>query len=117
MKRFGGNVGAFEHSLDERPEILGGVGVNVALHVGDGVIDHLMIEFGIRSAPVTALLVGAQSIGVEDGVLGVDVFTDERHDVFPAGARHHAGGGLTRLTVNTALDRADDGSEVSFASN
>lgn len=112
MERFYRNVGALEHSFNERPEVLNGVGVNVALDVRNRVVDDLVIEFGSRPEPVSALFIGAEGIGVENGLLGVNVFTDEGHDVFAASARHDAERGLARNVASPPLNRADNRSHM-----
>lgn len=42
MKRFDAHIGSLKATLQETPEVLNGVGVDVPTHVFNGVIDHLM---------------------------------------------------------------------------
>lgn len=53
-----------------------------------------------------------QGIGVENHLLGVNVFTDERHNVFTARIGHDAERGLARAVDSSPLDSAYNGSEM-----
>jgi hypothetical protein len=59
MEWFDRNVGAANAALQERPEILKGVGVDVAIHVGYGVVNDLMRILAFEP------IVGKQRIGIK----------------------------------------------------
>src|SRR5207237_9486865 len=72
VERVNGNVGAFDRPLQEAPEVLQAVGVDLPAHVLPRMVDHLMlIELG--QLPLTILLRG---ISVE-----VRSLFDVRHDM------------------------------------
>src|ERR1700752_25223 len=113
MERFDRDVSAPEHPLDQRPEVLGVVSVDVALHVRDSVVDGLVL-IALRnwlSGPRAdrRLFVGAERVSVENGVLPADVFVDKRHEGLTASFRTDAHDGLTRFAIAATLDRADNG--------
>src|ERR1017187_2624093 len=44
VEGFHGNVGAVQPALEQRPEVLQAVGVDLAVHIPHGVVNHLMLE-------------------------------------------------------------------------
>src|SRR5688572_21119181 len=107
MERFDRHVGALEHPLHQRPEILGAVGVDVSLHVRSGVIDNLMFKSALSALACPRadrrLFVGLERVSIENGVLPADMLVDERHHGLAAGVRDDANHGLTRFSVATTL--------------
>jgi hypothetical protein len=59
MEGFNTHVGSMKAALQQAPEILHGVGMNRAVHVGYGVIDDLMSILRLES------LIGFQVIAIE----------------------------------------------------
>jgi len=49
VKRLNADVGAVQAALQQRPEVLDEVRVDVPVHVGDSVIDGAMVEVLVES--------------------------------------------------------------------
>ena len=69
MERLDADVGSADAALQQRPEVLQAVGVNLAVHVRYGVVDDLMRVVGFQP------FVRQQRIGVERGT-GFNVLSD-----------------------------------------
>jgi hypothetical protein len=54
------HVGALERPLEQTPEVLQPIGVNLVVHVGDGVVNHFMLK-------LIEALIGLQRIGEDRG--------------------------------------------------
>ena len=70
MKGLDADVGSFQAALQQRPEILDPVRVDIAIDVAFRVVDHLMHVIGIQS------VVGAPCIAENVGA-ALDIFADE----------------------------------------
>src|SRR5262245_55445566 len=57
MKRFNTNVGALNATLQERPEVLNAVGVNVSTHIFFGVTHEGMLESLIAKKAISSMFV------------------------------------------------------------
>src|SRR5580692_10893704 len=60
MKRLYSNVGSPQRTLEERPEVLHSVDVNLAAHIALGLVNHVMHE-----TPLHPVIVGNRVIGVD----------------------------------------------------
>lgn len=69
MERLDADAGAAERPLDETPEVLDPVGVDLAAQVGLGVVDNQVLVVRVEA------LVRGQFVG-DHGGLGLDVPTD-----------------------------------------
>jgi hypothetical protein len=65
------NIGTADAALQERPKVLDGVGVYVAVHVGHGVIYHFVRVVALQS------VIRQKEISIERGT-GFDVLADFR---------------------------------------
>lgn len=61
MERFNRHVGALDGALQQAPEVLAPVGVNLAVYVLFGMVDHAVDEVGVQST------IGAEVVGVDVG--------------------------------------------------
>src|SRR5260370_9788540 len=61
MKRFDAYIGALESALQKTPEVLKAICVNLSIHVGNGMVNHLVVIISNES------LVGRQSISEQRG--------------------------------------------------
>src|SRR5688572_26144897 len=76
MKRFHGNVSALESPLQQAPEVLAAVGVDLPVHVLLGMVDHTVNETGAQAT------IGAEVIGVDGRAFGNVVAHLALHDAF-----------------------------------
>lgn len=63
VKRFNANVGSKNATLQERPEVLKTVGVNLAVNICGRVVDYLVRIMGVEA------IIEEQFIGIKRGLL------------------------------------------------
>src|ERR1700722_14225902 len=71
MERFNAHIGSANPSLQQAPEILKAIGMNLTVDIFDSVIDHLMSIIGCKA------VVGQQEVGIERGA-SFDMLADFR---------------------------------------
>jgi hypothetical protein len=104
MKRFDTYIGSADAALEETPEVLKGIGVNLPIHVLDSMVNHLVRIVSGQS------LIGEQEVGIESGSR-LNMLPD-----FGLQNRLAAAGHNDSADVPTALQDAHDGHFVFGAS-
>jgi hypothetical protein len=99
MERSNGNVSAAKHSLSERPKILNAVDMNQPSNVCRRVIYFLVDEASEQAS------VGCAGVRANDCVW-VNIFRDDRQDVFLFGAANVSSENLRRFILNCPLKQA-----------
>ena len=107
MERFHAHVGSLERAFEQTPEVFQPVGMNVAFHIGYGVVDHLVLK-------LIKTLVGFQSIS-EDRGASKDVIAEFALQGFLFGVVYDLGA-HPASALSAAFQNAHHGSLVLAAS-
>src|SRR5450432_3149488 len=64
MKRFYSNVGSLQAALQQRPEVLHAVDVNLSAHVSLGLVNDVMYETALQSVVVSDRIIGVNRAAI-----------------------------------------------------
>ena len=101
MERLDTHVGPLNGSLEERPEVLAAIGVDLAINVALGVVDDLVRVVSVES------FVGQQEIGVDCGP-GSDMLPDVSLEGLLSDVRNHVGPNLGDAVLAVAVEQSHD---------
>ncbi len=109
VERVNAHVGAFDGALQERPEVFEAVGVNLPLHISDGMVNDAMSVVGFEA------LVRPERVGMECGP-GLHLGANLLLQVLLADAAHDRRGDARMLAVLPSLQEAEHGDLIHAAS-
>src|SRR5688572_10390173 len=99
MERFVAHIGALNGSLQERPEVLAAVGVDVAVNVGFSVVNDVVDVFTVE--PV----VRQEHVGV-DGRTSFDVSADVPLNMSALQTAEYFGANLTDAVLSVSVEQS-----------
>src|SRR6478672_790284 len=102
MEWFDGHVGALEGTLEQRPEVLKAVGVDLSVYVRLGMVDNAVDIIGAQA------VVGHERIGI-DRRTGFDVLPHFGLDVRPTTALEDHSPNLRYGILAVSVEQSHDG--------